>query len=85
MSERAASAAPDTDEPAYDWTRTDDGVRIFDPDEPDAWVEMTFEAGVPPEKRLFMLCDECGAVAPQRTTPGNCAICGDCGTEFDRQ
>nr|WP_217639169.1 hypothetical protein [Haloarchaeobius iranensis] len=66
----------------YDWCRTDDGVRIFDPDNPDAWVEMSFEAGVDPEHRLFMVCDDCGAVFAQRTRPGNGSRCGDCGAEF---
>ncbi|WP_267640709.1 hypothetical protein [Haloarchaeobius amylolyticus] len=81
MTERTAKAVTE-DDPAYDWTRTDGGVRIYDPENPDAWVEMEFEAGVPPEKRLFMVCDECGAVAPQPTRPGNCSVCGECQTEF---
>jgi hypothetical protein len=82
MTERAAKAVVD-DEPAYDWTWTDDGVRIYDPENPDAWIQMRFEAGVPPEKRLFMVCDECGAVAAQRVRPGACSVCGDCGSEFE--
>jgi hypothetical protein len=73
------------DEDPVDWRRTADGVRLFDPDNADAWIEVTFEAGVPPEKRLFMVCDDCGAVAPQRTRPGRGAICGDCGTEHTHE
>jgi hypothetical protein len=82
MREAAETNAPEA-EPIYDWTRTDDGVRIHDPENPDAWVQMSFEAGVPPEKRLFMVCDDCGAVAAQRTRPGTISICGECDASFE--
>ncbi|WP_435333668.1 hypothetical protein [Haloarchaeobius sp. TZWWS8] len=84
MRETAASSS-EQDEPTYDWTRTDDGVRIFDPENQDAWVQMSFEAGVPPEKRLFMICDDCGAVAAQRTRPGTVSVCGSCDTAFEAE
>ena len=72
-------------EEPVDWRRTDDGVRLFDPANDDAWIEVTFEAGVAPEKRLFMVCDDCGAVAAQRTRPGRASVCADCGTEHEHE
>lgn len=75
-------AARDTAEPAINWRTEGAGVTIYDEDNPDAWVRMEFEAGVAPEKRLFMVCDECGAVVAQRSRPGNGTVCGDCGAEF---
>jgi len=80
------SATPERGESEpVDWRRTDDGVRLFDPANDDAWIEVAFEAGVDPEKRLFMVCDDCGAVAAQRTRPGRASICADCGTEHEHE
>jgi hypothetical protein len=77
MSERATVEA----DSGVDWRQTADGVRLYDPDDPDAWVEVSFEAGVAPERRLFSVCPDCGFVAPQRTPPGRGMVCGECGTE----
>jgi hypothetical protein len=63
------------------WRSTGDGVRVYDEDDPDAWVEVSFEAGVLPEKWLFTVCPDCGFVAPQRTGPGRGMVCGECGAE----
>lgn len=63
------------------WRSTGDGVRVYDEDDPDAWVEVTFEAGVPPEKRLYAICPDCGFVAPNPTAPGRGMVCGECGAE----
>lgn len=67
------------------WRRTDGGIEIYDEAESEAWVAMEFEAGVPPEKRLFAVCPECGFAAPQRVPPGTRMICGDCGTELGEE
>lgn len=80
----SATAERGSEDPV-DWRRTDDGVRLFDPENDDAWIEVAFEAGVDPEKRLFMVCPDCGAVAAQRTRPGRASICADCGTEHEHE
>jgi len=49
----------------------------------DAWIRADFEAGVTPEHRLYMICDECGGVFAQRVKPGNGTTCGDCGATFE--
>lgn len=84
MSKRGADAV-EADESPINWRRTDDGIALFDVTNPDAWVRMHFEAGVAPEHRLYMICDECGAVLAQRTTPGNTTVCGDCGAAFEHR
>ena len=81
MSERAT--VDERDRPRVDWRTTGDGVRVYDEDDPDAWVEVSFEAGVPPEKRLYSICPDCGFVAPQRAGPGRGMICGECGAEAE--
>jgi hypothetical protein len=68
-----------------DWRTTGGAVRLYDEDNPDAWVEVSFEAGVPPEKRLFSICPDCGFVAPQRTGPGRGMVCGECGAEVTNE
>jgi hypothetical protein len=75
-----------TSEVGYDainWRQTTTGVTIYDESNSDAWVHMEFEAGVPPESRLFMICTECGAVFAQRGKPGRGTVCGECGTTYD--
>lgn len=80
MTDRATNDRGDPD--PVNWRPTDDGVRLFEPGNDDAWIEVSFEAGVPPEKRLLMVCDDCGTVAPQPARPGRASVCGDCGTEY---
>jgi hypothetical protein len=75
------ASADERDGARVNWRSTGDGVRVYDEDDPDAWVEVSFEAGVPPEKRLFTVCPDCGFVAPQRTGPGRGMVCGECGAE----
>ena len=84
MSERE-SATVTSDERAINWRQNGSGITIYEAGNPDAWIRADFEAGVPPEHRLFMICDECGAVFAQRSTPGNATVCGDCGTTFDHR
>ncbi|WP_436347928.1 hypothetical protein [Natronorubrum sp. FCH18a] len=84
MSKRGRHAA-ETDGQPLNWRQTGAGVTVYDETNPDAWVRMTFEAGVRPEHRLFMICDDCGAVFAQRTAPGHSTICGDCGATFDHR
>lgn len=78
-----SAAPPDTDDGRLDWRRTDDGVEIYDDENPDAWIRMAFVAGAPPEKRLFSICPDCGLVVPQRTLLSRAAVCSGCGAEFD--
>ncbi|SDQ26259.1 hypothetical protein [Natronobacterium texcoconense] len=73
----------ETPEPAINWRQTSSGLTLYEEGKPDAWIRMTFEAGVDPEHRLYMVCDECGSVFAQRTKPGKGTICGDCGATFD--
>ncbi|WP_230198687.1 hypothetical protein [Halopiger djelfimassiliensis] len=68
---------------AINWRQSNGGVTLYEADNPDAWITMEFEAGVPPEHRLYMICDECGSVFAQRSKPGNGTVCGDCGTTFE--
>lgn len=74
-------ATVDSEDGRVNWRTTGDGVRIFDENDPDAWVEVSFDAGVPPEKRLYTICPECGLIAPQRTGPGRGMVCGECGED----
>lgn len=74
-------ATVDREDALINWRNTGGGVRIYDEDNADAWIEVAFEAGVPPEKRLYSICPECGLVAPQRTGPGRGMVCGECGAE----
>jgi len=67
---------------AIDWRTTDGGVCVYDPENPEAYVEMEFEAGVAPERRLFAICPSCGFAAPQRVPPGTRMICGECDAEM---
>ncbi len=82
MSERATRSTEAEGE-AINWRQTSTGVTIYDEGNPDAWVHMEFTAGIPPERRLFMICPECGGVFAQRGKPGNGTVCGDCGATYD--
>lgn len=82
MNERATGHRGDR---RVNWRPTDGGVRIFEEGDSDAWVEVAFDAGVPPEKRLFSICPACGFVSPQRTGPGRGMVCGECDAELDRE
>ena len=82
MSERDARAVPD-DGTAVNWRQNSSGVTLYEEGNPDAWIHTELEAGVAPEKRLFMVCAECGAVFAQRVKPGRGTTCGDCGTTFE--
>lgn len=82
MSERE-SAAISSDDRAINWRQTSSGVTLYEEDNPDAWIHARFEAGVAPEHRLFMICEECGAVFAQRVKPGRGTTCGDCGATFE--
>ncbi|WP_290814306.1 hypothetical protein [Halovivax sp.] len=82
MSQRDPDAV-DPECEAINWRRTDDGVELYDETNADAWVHVSWTAGTPPEKRLFSVCPECGAVAAQRGPPGRGTVCGDCGTAYD--
>ncbi|MFC6716868.1 hypothetical protein ACFQGT_16565 [Natrialbaceae archaeon GCM10025810] len=82
MSERGARAVESPDD-AINWRQTSDGVTIYDEENPDAWIHAAFEAGTPPERRLFMICRDCGAVFAQRSKPGRATACGDCGTVYE--
>ncbi|MFA9425521.1 hypothetical protein [Natronorubrum sp. A-ect3] len=84
MSKRGLEAA-ESDDDAINWRQNGSSVTLYDEANADAWVRMTFEAGIPPEHRLYMICDECGAVFAQRTTPGHSTVCGDCGTTFNHR
>lgn len=81
MSNRGTRTEGD-DEP-INWRQTNAGVKIYDETNPDAWISVEFEAGVPPERRLFMICEECGGVFAQRGKPGNGTVCGDCGATYE--
>ncbi len=65
-----------------DWRSTEDGLELFDAEDPDAWIAMEFRAGIPPEHRLFAVCPECGFAAPQRVPPGTRMVCGACDAEL---
>ncbi|WP_135854350.1 hypothetical protein [Halorussus salinus] len=80
MSERLQRREQDED--PINWTRTDDGVEIYDETNPDAWVRMEFVSGIAPEKRLYGVCDDCGLVTAQRALPSASMACGNCGAEF---
>lgn len=82
MSQREPAAIT-RDDRAINWRGTDSGVTLFEEGNPEAWIHAEFEAGVAPEHRLFMICDECGAVFAQRVKPGKGTGCGDCGATFD--
>ena len=82
MSKRGLEAV-DTDEDPINWRQDGADVTLYDERNRDAWIQVTFEAGVSPEHRLFMICDDCGAVFAQRTKPGHSTVCGDCGATFD--
>ncbi|PCR92614.1 hypothetical protein [Natrinema ejinorense] len=82
MSERE-QAAHSPDDRAINWRQNSSGVTLYEDGNPDAWIHAEFEAGVAPEHRLFMICDECGAVFPQRVKPGRGTTCGDCGRTFE--
>ncbi|QLG50400.1 hypothetical protein [Natrinema halophilum] len=82
MSEREIRSA-ERDDRAVNWRQTSSGVTLFEAGNSEAWIHAEFRAGVAPEKRLFMVCDECGAVFAQRSKPGNGTVCGDCGVTFD--
>lgn len=84
MSKRGRHAV-ETDDQPINWRQRGADVTLYDEGNPDAWIQMTFEAGVPPEHRLYMICDECGAVFAQRTAPGHGTACGDCGATFDHR
>ncbi|ADB59515.1 hypothetical protein Htur_0617 [Haloterrigena turkmenica DSM 5511] len=84
MSKRGLEAV-DTDEDPINWRQDGADVTLYDETNRDAWIQVTFEAGVPPERRLFMICDDCGAVFAQRTKPGRSTVCGDCGATFDHR
>ena len=82
MSERGLETV-DADEDPINWRRDGADVTLYDETNRDAWIQVTFEAGVPPEHRLFMICDDCGAVFAQRSAPGRGTVCGDCGATFE--
>ncbi|MDF9745472.1 hypothetical protein [Natrinema salsiterrestre] len=82
MSEREPAATAREDR-AINWRQNSSGVTLYEEGNPDAWIHARFEAGVSPEDRLFMICDKCGAVFPQRVKPGKGTTCGDCGTMFE--
>ncbi|SER71744.1 hypothetical protein [Natrinema salaciae] len=84
MTERE-TAATTPDDRAINWRQNSGGVTLYEEGNPDAWIHARFEAGTAPEDRLFMICDECGAVFAQRSKPGNGTVCGDCGTTFDHR
>ncbi|WP_121742051.1 hypothetical protein [Natronorubrum halophilum] len=84
MSKRRMKAI-ETEDHAINWRQRGAAVTLYDEANSDAWVRMTFEAGTPPEHRLYMVCDDCGAVFAQRTTPGTCTVCGDCGATYDHR
>ncbi|GAB7018517.1 hypothetical protein [Halostagnicola bangensis] len=84
MSKRGIRSA-EPESPAINWHQSENGVTIRDEENPDAWVHMEFEAGVPPEHRLFMICDDCGAVFAQRSKPGRGTVCGECGAKYDHE
>ncbi|WP_254528234.1 hypothetical protein [Natrinema gelatinilyticum] len=84
MSERDLRSV-DRDERPVNWRQNSSGITLFEAGNPDAWIHAEFEAGVAPENRLYMICDECGAVFAQRCKPGNGSICGDCGMTFDHR
>ncbi|WP_049928737.1 hypothetical protein [Halopiger goleimassiliensis] len=73
----------DADAAAINWRQSGSAVTVYDEANPDAWIRLEFEAGVPPEHRLYMICPDCGAVFAQRSAPGNGSVCGDCGATFD--
>ncbi|WP_222919850.1 hypothetical protein [Natrinema sp. SYSU A 869] len=82
MSERE-TAATTRDDRAINWRQTSSGITLYEEGTPDAWIHAEFEAGVAPEHRLFMICEDCGAVFAQRVKPGKETICGDCGATFE--
>ena len=84
MSKRARQTGDSEDE-AINWRQTPSGVTVYDEKNSDAWVHMEFEAGVPPERRLYMICHECGGVFAQRGKPGKGTRCGGCGTVYSHE
>ncbi|ARS89065.1 hypothetical protein [Natrarchaeobaculum aegyptiacum] len=87
MASRRRTTSDDVDaqpEP-INWRQSGAAVTLYDERNPDAWVRMEFQAGVPPEHRLFMICPDCGAVFAQRSTPGTGSACGDCGATFEHE
>ncbi|ELY58775.1 hypothetical protein [Natronolimnohabitans innermongolicus] len=82
MSERVTEEAGSEATP-INWRQDGAEITLYDETNADAWISLTFEAGVPPEHRLYMICDDCGAVFAQRTVPGHSTVCGDCGATFD--
>ncbi len=73
-----------TDHP-INWRKTTTGVTIYEEDEPDAWIHAEFEAGTPPELRLFMCCPNCGGISAHRTVPGHGSVCCECGSQFTHE
>lgn len=71
------------EEHAVNWRQSNASVTLYEDENPDAWIRLKFEAGVDPAHRLYMICDDCGAVFAQRCKPGKSTICGDCGATFD--
>ena len=84
MSKRGMEAV-DTDAQPINWRQDGGDVTLYDETNADAWIRVTFEAGIPPEHRLFMVCDACGAVFAQRSAPGHSTVCGDCGETFEHR
>lgn len=85
MSKRGQQADAADGTAAINWRRTATGVKLYDEGNPDAWIHAEFEAGTPPERRLFMVCEACGAVAAQRSKPGTATVCGTCGERYDHE
>lgn len=79
--QQADAAADGTD--GINWRPTQTGVKLYAEGNPDAWIHAEFEAGTPPERRLFMICEACGAVAPQRSKPGHATVCGVCDERYE--
>jgi hypothetical protein len=63
------------------WDLTDEGVIVYDEDDPDAWIHVDLDEDLAPEKQLFSLCPRCGAVFPRDSTDGGLQ-CDDCGAEY---
>jgi len=63
------------------WDRTEDGLIVYDEDDPDAWIHVDLDEDVPAERQLFSLCPDCGAVLPRDDVDGD-VECEECGSTF---
>jgi hypothetical protein len=75
------SGDEDSEGDPVNWDRTEDGLIVYDEDDPDAWIHVDLDEDVSAERQLFSLCPDCGAVLPRDAVDGDLE-CKECGSTF---